>query len=99
MTAKFISVAETAQTLGVSSRLVYDLIDRGDLPAVDLGTRKMVPREAIDLVVAKAMEGFDPTRIVSRLAGAGGASSDGPDASASTEDVLPGPARLHAVAT
>lgn len=66
--ALFASVAETADLLGISDDLVYDLIARGELPSSTFGRRKLVPRIAIDLVVDAALEGFDPDRLASTLA-------------------------------
>lgn len=68
--AKFVSVADAAATLGVSERLVYDLTDQGVLPFIRLGTRKVIPTLAIDLVVERAMDGFDPDTVLGHLAAA-----------------------------
>lgn len=65
-----LSVVETAEALGVSDDLVYELIARGALPAVELGRRKMIPVAAIDMVIARAMDGFDPDVLLASLAGA-----------------------------
>lgn len=74
-TAAFISVPETAGFLGVSDDLVYDLIERGELPSTSLGRRKLVPRRAVELVLERAMENFDPDRLLAALARAGDPSS------------------------
>lgn len=74
----FASVAETADLLGISDDLVYDLIARGELPSSTFGRRKLVPRKAIDLVVDAALDGFDPDRLASTLATAAGASTSTP---------------------
>lgn len=38
-----ISVAETAKTLGVSTKTVGDMLRNGELPAVRVGKRYLVP--------------------------------------------------------
>jgi excisionase family DNA binding protein len=65
-----LSVPETAAVLGVSDDLVYELIARGELPSIVLGRRKLVPRRAIDMVIERAVEGFDPDALLSSLAAA-----------------------------
>lgn len=69
------SVAETASTLGISERLVYALIDRGDLPAIAFGRRKVVPAKAVDLLLEHALEGFDPSSLARKLGVAAGSAS------------------------
>lgn len=72
---RYLSIAETAEVLGVSDRLVYDLVAEGKLPAVELGRRKVVPLKVLELVEARALEGFDPDSVLSALAAAAGPSS------------------------
>lgn len=48
------SVIGAAQTLGISRASVYRLIQRGELPAVRLGWRLVIPREAIDELLRQA---------------------------------------------
>lgn len=64
----FLTVAETAERLRISNDTVYDLISEGLLPCATFGRTKRVPAIAIDQVVAQAMTGFDPSRVVERLA-------------------------------
>lgn len=54
-----LSVAKTAVVLGISDDLVYELIVRGELPCLRFGRRRVVPRRAIELVIERAMDGFD----------------------------------------
>jgi excisionase family DNA binding protein len=42
------SVPETAELLGISRALAYELVARHELPAIRLGRRLVVPRHAID---------------------------------------------------
>jgi len=63
-----LSVSEAAQALGVSDDLVYSLTERGDLPCLRFGRRKVIPRRAIELLIEKAMGGFDPNAVLMRLA-------------------------------
>ncbi len=62
-----LSVAKAAQSLGVSDDLVYELIERGQLPCLRLGRRKLIPRRAIELLVENAMDGFDPEAALDSL--------------------------------
>ena len=59
-----ISVSEAAELLGVSDDLVYELTQRGELPCVRFGRRKVIPRRAIELVVEAALANFDAERTV-----------------------------------
>lgn len=43
-----LSVAETAEVLGVSRPTVYQLIHRGDFPAFKVGGRTLIPRLALE---------------------------------------------------
>jgi len=63
-----LSVSEAAQALGLSDDLVYSLTERGDLPCLRFGRRKVIPRRAIELLIEKAMGGFDPNAVLMRLA-------------------------------
>ena len=54
-----VSVPEAAELLGVSDDLVYELTERGDLPCIRLGRRKVIPRRAIESLVEQAITGFD----------------------------------------
>lgn len=72
-TPLFLSVVETAGLLGVSDDTVYELVARGDLPCAEFGRRKMIPRRAIDIVLDRAMEGFDPDTLLARLVGSASA--------------------------
>jgi len=48
------TVRETAHLLRVSPRTIYNLIDNGTLPVIELGGRRLIPRRAIDRLVAEA---------------------------------------------
>lgn len=52
-----LSVAEAAELLGVSRALAYELVKRGELPSVRLGRRIVVPRRAVEQLLAVASEG------------------------------------------
>ena len=54
------SVSETATVLGVSDDLVYELVEREELPCLRLGRRRVIPRRAIDLILGQTLAGFDP---------------------------------------
>lgn len=72
---KFVSIPDCAEALGVSERLVYELVARGELPAVALGRRKVVPIRALDLIEERALEGFDPAQVLTTLADTAGSST------------------------
>ena len=62
-----LSVAEVAEALGVSCDLVYALCSEGLLPVLQLGKRKVIPRQAIDQIIDTAMDGWTPDRAIARL--------------------------------
>jgi excisionase family DNA binding protein len=51
-----LTVTEAAGLLGISRALAYQLVARGEIPAVHLGRRIVVPRQALDALLAKATE-------------------------------------------
>lgn len=51
-----LSVEEAAQMLGISRALAYELVRRGELPRLQLGRRIVVPRRALEALVAAAAE-------------------------------------------
>ncbi len=46
------SIPETARMLGVSRALAYELARRGELPTMQLGRRRVVPRPALVSMLA-----------------------------------------------
>ena len=88
--ALFVPVREAASLLGISDDLVYDLVHRGELPCATFGSKRMIPRRAIDLLHDQALDGFDPAALLVGLADAAGSSV--PPSEEST-----GPARPHLV--
>ena len=52
-----LTVLEAADILGISKSLAYELIARGDLAAVRLGRRIIVPARAIEVLLATATDG------------------------------------------
>lgn len=95
-----LSVAEAAEALGVSDDLVYELTERGELPCLRFGRRKVIPRRAIELLVESAVADYDPDAVLRTLYGTTDLDSDDrtaatvstpsdegrPDASLSSED-------------
>ncbi len=65
-----LSVAEAAEALGVSDDLVYELTERGELPCLRFGRRKVIPRRGIELLVESAIADFDPGTVLTSLNGA-----------------------------
>lgn len=55
------TVAEAARVLGIGRQTAYDLVRRGELPALRLGKRRLVvPKVALERLLATA--GKDQTR-------------------------------------
>lgn len=46
------TVTETAEMLGISRALAYELVARRELPSIRLGRRIVVPRLALERLVA-----------------------------------------------
>ena len=42
------SVTEVAELLGISRSYAYRLVSKGQLPVLDLGTRKVIPKAYLD---------------------------------------------------
>lgn len=53
------SVPEAAEILGVSPRHLYELIARGDFPAIHLGARRLIPKIAINQIINAACGSTD----------------------------------------
>jgi excisionase family DNA binding protein len=70
-----ISVDEAGRALGVSRATVWRLIQRGDLPSVRRGGRRLVPSTAIGTRARRIRRGqippFSNDHPIFRLAGAG----------------------------
>jgi excisionase family DNA binding protein len=62
-----LSVGQAAEALGVSDDLIYELIACGQLPCLPLGRRKLVPRLAVELLVERAMDNFQPDVVLGAL--------------------------------
>jgi excisionase family DNA binding protein len=48
-----LSVDEAARLLGISPGLAYGLVHRGELAAIRLGRRILVPRHAVEALVGR----------------------------------------------
>ena len=55
-----LSVEEAARLLGISPGLAYELVHRGELAAIRLGRRILVPRHAIESLVNRPDTGHPP---------------------------------------
>ena len=56
---KVYTVAEFAQVLAISPRMVRDLIHRGELPALRIGRSYRIPRKAANAYLARALPSTD----------------------------------------
>jgi excisionase family DNA binding protein len=50
------TVPQVAQMLGINRNLAYELVRRGDLPALRLGKRLVCPKQAIDRLLSQGSE-------------------------------------------
>jgi excisionase family DNA binding protein len=48
-----LSVEEAARLLGISPGLAYQLVHRGELAAIKLGRRILVPRHAVEALIGQ----------------------------------------------
>jgi excisionase family DNA binding protein len=49
-----ITVPEAAEMLGISRNFAYELVNRGELPYIKLGKRKLIPIIALEKKLAGA---------------------------------------------
>jgi excisionase family DNA binding protein len=49
-----LTVAEAAKVLGISLGSAYDGVKAGEIPHVKIGTRILIPRVALDRMLAEA---------------------------------------------
>ncbi len=59
VTCQVLTVSEAALALGISRTLAHELVARRELPAVHLGRRIVIPRQAVDALLASAMADLD----------------------------------------
>jgi len=59
VTCQVLTVSEAASALGISRTLAYELVARREPPAVRLGRRIVIPRQAVDALLASAMADLD----------------------------------------
>lgn len=52
-----ITVEQAGRLLGISRALAYELVRRGELPALRLGRRLVVPADAIDAMLERSRGG------------------------------------------
>jgi len=52
-----VSVSEAARILGISRAHAYDCVRTGDLPSIALGRRVVVPRQALEELLASGSSG------------------------------------------
>jgi excisionase family DNA binding protein len=52
---KTLSVEEAAEALGIGRTLAYEAVRRGEIPTVRIGRRLLVPRAALDHLLAAAL--------------------------------------------
>lgn len=58
-TRQVLTVSEAAQALGISRTLAYQLVARQELPSLRLGRRIVVPRQAIETLLASPVPETD----------------------------------------
>jgi excisionase family DNA binding protein len=52
-----LTVEEAAEILGIGRSLCYELVRRGEIPSLRLGGRWVIPRKAIEEMLAAAGQG------------------------------------------
>jgi excisionase family DNA binding protein len=55
-----LTVSEAAELLGVSQAFAYELVARGELPAVRLGRRIMIPWVGIQRIIENSVAELQP---------------------------------------
>jgi excisionase family DNA binding protein len=84
MAVEMVTVDEAGRTLGVSRSTVWRLIQRGDLPSVRRGGRRLVPSSALHTRAARrataVIPAFSLDHPLFRLAGAGRGGGKAPGA-------------------
>jgi excisionase family DNA binding protein len=53
---KTMTIPEFAEEAGIGRNAAYDAAKRGEIPTIRLGRRLLVPREALDRMLARVME-------------------------------------------
>jgi excisionase family DNA binding protein len=74
MAVEMVTIDEAGRALGVSRSTVWRLIQRGDLPSIRRGGRRLVPTTAIRTRARRPgtpLPGFSPEHPIFRLIGAG----------------------------
>lgn len=56
MTKLTVTVAEAAALIGVSRRLIYNMVARGELRSITLGRRIVIPTCAIEELLGQRIE-------------------------------------------
>ena len=51
-----LSVDQAAQRLSIGRSLCYELVMRGDIPSLKLGSRRLVPVSALETFVSERLE-------------------------------------------
>jgi len=54
-TQKTITIREAAAQLGISRNGAYEAARRGEIPTVKIGRRLLVPRDAVDQMLQRAI--------------------------------------------
>jgi excisionase family DNA binding protein len=54
MDRQTLTVSEAGKALGISRGAAYESVRRGEIPAIRLGKRLVVPRQALDRMLAEA---------------------------------------------
>ena len=49
-----LSVPEAAKLLGIGKNLAYEAVQRGEIPSIKVGRRLLIPRVALEQMLAEA---------------------------------------------
>ena len=59
MSDELLTVEEVAQILKIGRTLVYGLMDNGELPSINIGRCRRIPRSGVDALITRKLKGGD----------------------------------------
>ena len=62
-----LSIREAAEALAVSDDLLYEMTAKGEIPCLQLGRRRLIPRRAVELLIERCLTTFDADAVTTHL--------------------------------
>ncbi len=62
MDAQLVGIPDAARTLGVSVYTIRRLVARGDVAAVNVGARRLIPASEVDRIIQRGVGRARPTK-------------------------------------